>query len=835
MINLNNLLNIKINKIYCISLEKRKDRREYLETQFEKLDHEVNFHIVKKNSDPIRGCLESHIECIKEAKELEYENILMLEDDILINEKVVEDIEKVYIPEDFDMFYLGYHINNGFKFGKNILKLLSAQTTHAYIINKRVFDFILNNIENDWSTISEWSLRNKYESLTNYNVRAIDLFYSKWIHHHRLKTYGIYPMLIHQKPDFSDIENRQIDYRDLMNNKADEFYKVIPYKFDTWILNLEKRKDRWDNMVKVVDEYKINAYKIKAIDGMLFNFEKYMELFSLRDYKLRNKNPYKSHENNRGVLGCALSHYKMWESLLNNKEMNNEDYVLIIEDDCYFIDNFDTRLNILLDELKFQTWDICFVGYTDYVSLNDDKIIKDTNLIKLSGSRRLRGGGTFGYLITKNGAKKLYNLANDRCIQQAIDWFMIEQYDKLNVFKTQTDLIYSNIAGENGHDSDIQNVIKPFYNIELKIVKFRNTNFLKDQYNNLFTFEHPFKIHYMGNIVNKNQIIIKKFHNELAKTKFEFVRGNEYVAIYVGNKMKILVHYFAKFLQKKLNKKLIIFSDNFDFQLDNIQYIHENKLDKLNNILKFTHIFVFNPIFFLSNFIKPFNKIFVIEDGEFFYDIKFNNFVLPNSGIYLFQNLLENIDKVICFSETSKHYFKLQSGIKDDIMVLPPVFDSEDILIDEEKLNINENDILLISYDLDVKTIINYFHKLNITNKKLLVFSDVFQPIDDNIIIKPTIYKLNFSYLNYGTFFITQSRNSDNYFALNLSFQKGLTCIIPEYYRELSSKTITFENNLDETKEKVENCSSQKLKIYKNIGRSYYMTLFKKLEDSKIF
>ena len=120
MINLETLLNIKIDKIYCISLKEREDRRETLKSQFSKLSHNIHFHIVEKNSDPIRGCLESHIECIKEANELGYENILMFEDDILIDEKILTDIKNIHIPPNFDMFYLGYHVNNGMKYGKNI-------------------------------------------------------------------------------------------------------------------------------------------------------------------------------------------------------------------------------------------------------------------------------------------------------------------------------------------------------------------------------------------------------------------------------------------------------------------------------------------------------------------------------------------------------------------------------------------------------------------------------------------------------------------------------------------------------------------------------------------
>ena len=841
MINLEKLLNIKIDKIYCISLEERKDRREFLKTQFEKLDHEVHYHIVKRNPDPIKGCLESHIECIKEAKELGYTNILMLEDDILINESVMEEMKPIHIPEDFDMFYLGYHVNNGLKYGNNILKLLSAQTTHSYIMNSRVFDYVIENIHKDWTSLKEWKIRNKYESLTNYDVKAIDLFYSKFIHHQRLKSYGIYPILIDQKPDYSDIEKRNIDYRSLMKGKSVEFYKKEPYNFDIWLLNLERRKDRWEKMEKVVHEYNLNAYKIKAIDGLIFNFEKYKDLFSLRDFQLRTKNPYQPHQYQKGVLGCALSHYKMWETISTSKNLNNEDYVLIIEDDCYFIDNFLTRLNVLLDELKYKMWDICFLGYTDYVGLEDDKE-EGNNLIKLSGSRRLHGGGTFAYLITKAGAKKYYDIANDRNIQQAVDWFMIEQYDKVNAYKTKTDLVYSNVAGVGGHDSDVQNLRKPYYDIEVKFHTFKGNKFFKDQYDNVFTIDDPFKMNYIGKIVDEKKIEIQRFTPAMSKTKFTFSRNkatgeisDKFYAIYAGGKMKMFIHFFAKYLMENMNVKIFVFYNDFDMKFDDVQYINKNKFDKLNSTLKFNSVIIFDLIFFITHHIKDYNEIVLLEDGELFFEPKYKKITLPNFGTYLVHNILEKVDKIITLSKTEAHYFKARTGIVDELPVFSPVMKSNDLI--EDDIEVEEDDILFITYDNDVKSIINFFNTLDIEKKKLLVFSDVFQASDDKIIIKNRMYKFNHSYLDKAMFYISQSKMADDFYLTNLAIQKGLVCIIPEYYQEFSNKTITFKNTIKEVKEKIESCikTPKRLDIYKRICKTYGMTLEREMLDFNLF
>ena len=48
------------------------------------------FLLVEKNTeDPVKGCLESHITCIKDAINNDYENILIMEDDISFDIPVI--------------------------------------------------------------------------------------------------------------------------------------------------------------------------------------------------------------------------------------------------------------------------------------------------------------------------------------------------------------------------------------------------------------------------------------------------------------------------------------------------------------------------------------------------------------------------------------------------------------------------------------------------------------------------------------------------------------------------------------------------------------------------
>ena len=72
-------------KIYCISLTERPDRRREARHQFASvgLSARVEYHIVDKHpTDPEQGVYESHIDCLKKGLSNGARRILIFEDDI---------------------------------------------------------------------------------------------------------------------------------------------------------------------------------------------------------------------------------------------------------------------------------------------------------------------------------------------------------------------------------------------------------------------------------------------------------------------------------------------------------------------------------------------------------------------------------------------------------------------------------------------------------------------------------------------------------------------------------------------------------------------------------
>lgn len=184
-----------IDEIVCINLEHRIDRREYMLKEFK--DYPFSFYNAQPHDNPVRGCLESHINVIKYAKAKGYKNIMILEDDV----KIMMDLKTVApFPDDWTMIYLGglcTHIIDW----SNVIPGSGPQNwirghiycDHAYIINSSVFDKI---IEDGW----------KFKG-------AIDDFYTSVIHS-QYKCY-IKEQYIIQKDDWSDIDikHKWTDYK----------------------------------------------------------------------------------------------------------------------------------------------------------------------------------------------------------------------------------------------------------------------------------------------------------------------------------------------------------------------------------------------------------------------------------------------------------------------------------------------------------------------------------------------------------------------------------------------------------------------------------------------
>lgn len=207
------ILTEKFDKIYCINLKRRQDRWKKCLKEFKKNNLEgieryqaidgklYDWSSTKYNPDLLKGelgILETHINIIKEAVENGYSTIMILEDDVYFTPEIAKLEEYLSdVPSDWDMIHLGGNHTYGNvpeMVTDKIMKLHNTFATEAVIIKSTIFQKILD--------------------ITEKREHQIDAYYAML-----QKTdnfYGCYPNITLQKIDYSDIQNKVVDY---FNNK----------------------------------------------------------------------------------------------------------------------------------------------------------------------------------------------------------------------------------------------------------------------------------------------------------------------------------------------------------------------------------------------------------------------------------------------------------------------------------------------------------------------------------------------------------------------------------------------------------------------------------------
>jgi GR25 family glycosyltransferase involved in LPS biosynthesis len=204
-------------KIFCINLARRPDR--WIECK--KIFNDLDINVIKFDAldyekiegvpdrDKGRyGCTHSHLEIINLAKQNNYKNVLILEDDICQhnNVNITYDTLKNSIselPENWEMFYLSANPqeNNNCltNFSNNLCTVNAVFTTHAVAINNTAYENILQGYNN-----TVHSIKNIVDVLVN-----IDGYYINRVHVNN-KTYMPKKLLFTQRNNFSNID---YDYR----------------------------------------------------------------------------------------------------------------------------------------------------------------------------------------------------------------------------------------------------------------------------------------------------------------------------------------------------------------------------------------------------------------------------------------------------------------------------------------------------------------------------------------------------------------------------------------------------------------------------------------------
>ena len=138
-------------KIYCISLYERVDRREQAKAQFRAvgLADRVEFVLVKKHPvDCEQGIYESHILCMEKGIRAHADTIVIFEDDIVFDRFNPDTLEKcidfLATNTGWKIMFLGCMAKKSAKTdNRSVLKIKFRSLAHAYVLTREFAETIV--------------------------------------------------------------------------------------------------------------------------------------------------------------------------------------------------------------------------------------------------------------------------------------------------------------------------------------------------------------------------------------------------------------------------------------------------------------------------------------------------------------------------------------------------------------------------------------------------------------------------------------------------------------------------------------------------------------------
>ena len=238
-----------------------------------------------------------------------------------------------------------------------------------------------------------------------------------------------------------------------------------------YIINLDRRKDRWDECVKRINKSnelkKEKFIRISAFDG--YNHEQELKRYNLNEnvlikYLINNKVKVQ-----KGVFGCFISHLIVLYNILQNEDIKEDEYVGIYEDDFMYCENFDYEYK-KFKKINLKELDIEYLYLGGRFEPNFNIRDKDKNMFEKTINKNIfyriddNGERYFwdrcgtAYIINKKICKKLIRLLTINFVDNifrptAVDELYKTFYKDIKMFDYFPHLYYSPL----NYKTDIQN------------------------------------------------------------------------------------------------------------------------------------------------------------------------------------------------------------------------------------------------------------------------------------------------------------------------------------------------------------------------------------------
>ena len=191
-----------VDHVVYINLDHRTDRWEQIIAELAPYfppDKVTRFSAIR-NENGALGCTLSHIAVLEIAKESGWKNVLVLEDDAMWTEH----FEEAYATLErlaegaYDTIMLSSACARWYN---GSLKLISAQTTAAYLVNAAYYEPLLSNFRESRDLLTISNDAPKY---------ALDQYWKKL--QSKDNWFVVIPSLMKQRPGYSDIEHKVVNY-----------------------------------------------------------------------------------------------------------------------------------------------------------------------------------------------------------------------------------------------------------------------------------------------------------------------------------------------------------------------------------------------------------------------------------------------------------------------------------------------------------------------------------------------------------------------------------------------------------------------------------------------
>lgn len=202
-----------------------------------------------------------------------------------------------------------------------------------------------------------------------------------------------------------------------------------------FVIGIDSDKTDQEKAVKKCNSLGLEGVAFKGVNGRKdgVNIDEHLSvpaIFQTTYMKNRTTHWQMPVKDPRGALGCSLSHYNVWKTIVDE----DIPVAIVAESDMVPKSNIQERVQLALDHKD--EWDLVLLGYTKH-----NYYLKDTNLTTTHGNfKKGKYGftGTHGYMVTKKGAETLMKYFHPIEYQTDAYFTMLVYLEKLRTWYDPT-------------------------------------------------------------------------------------------------------------------------------------------------------------------------------------------------------------------------------------------------------------------------------------------------------------------------------------------------------------------------------------------------------------